>query len=86
MTSKAKWFAVRKPNTGEIIAISANQIVPPKFRGPTKMLYYIHQTPLSSCGLKGGLGTRLLSVLSLTTPVRHSGRVGGRVQVLNLGT
>ena len=43
--SKAKWFAVRKPSTGEIIATSANQIVPPKFRGPTKMLYYIHQTP-----------------------------------------
>ena len=46
--SKAKWFAVRKPSTGEIIAKSANQIVPPKFRGGTKMLYYIHQTPLSS--------------------------------------
>ena len=39
--SKAKWFAVRKPSTGEIIATSANLIVPPKFRGPTKMLYYI---------------------------------------------
>ena len=36
--SKAKWFAVRKPSTGEVIATSANQIVPPKFRGPTKML------------------------------------------------
>ena len=30
--SKAKWFAVRKPSTGEIIATSANQIVPPKFQ------------------------------------------------------
>jgi len=39
--SKDKWFVVRKPST-------ANQIVPPKFRGGTKMLYYIHQTPLSS--------------------------------------
>jgi len=29
--SKAKWFAVRKPSTGEIIGTSANQIVPPKF-------------------------------------------------------
>ena len=28
----AKWFAVRKPSTGEIIAKSANQIVPPEFR------------------------------------------------------
>jgi len=37
MTGKAKWFAVRK-----IIATSASQIVPPKFRGPTKMLYCIH--------------------------------------------
>ena len=54
--SKAKWFVVRKPNTGEIIATSANQIVPPKFLGPTKMLYYIHQTPLSSCSVEGGSG------------------------------
>ena len=45
----------------DIIAISANQIVPPKFRGPTKMLYYIHQTPLSYCSVEGGSGdeTRL---------------------------
>ena len=54
--SKAKWFAVRKPSTGEIIATSANQIVPLKFRGPTKMLYYIHQTLLSSCSVEGGSG------------------------------
>ena len=40
----------------EIIAISANQIVPPKFRGLTKMLYYIHQTPLSYCSVKEGSG------------------------------
>ena len=56
MMSKAKWFAVRKPSTGGIIATSANQIVPPKFRGPTKMLYYIHQTPLSFCSVEGGSG------------------------------
>ena len=54
--SKAKWFAVRNPSTGEIIAASANQIVPPKFCGPTKMLYYIHQTPLSYCSVEGGSG------------------------------
>ena len=40
----------------EIISISANQIVPPKFQGGTKMLYCIHQTPLSSCSVKGGSG------------------------------
>ena len=56
LMSKAKWFAVRKPSTGGIIATSANQIVPPKFRGPTKMLYYIHQTPLSFCSVEGGSG------------------------------
>ena len=55
MMSKAKWFAVRK-STREIIATSCNQIVPPKFHGPTKMLYYIHQTPLSSCSAEGGSG------------------------------
>ena len=42
--SKAKWFVVGKP-IGEIIATSANQIVPQKFRRGTKMLYY--------SGLKG---------------------------------
>ena len=54
--TKAKWFVARKPSTGEIIATSANQIVPPKFHGPTKMLYYIHQTPLSFCSIEGGSG------------------------------
>ena len=54
--SKAKWFAVRNPSTGEIIAKSANQIVPPKFRAGTKILYYIHQTPLSSWRVEGGSG------------------------------
>ena len=57
MMSKAKWFAVRKPSTGGIIATSANQIVPPKFRGPTKMLFTRPPFPLAV--LKGGLGTRL---------------------------
>ena len=69
MMSKAKWFAVRKPSTGEIIATSANQIVPTKFRGPTKMLYYIHQTPLVSCSVEGRSGdettSRQASVLAL---------------------
>ena len=32
LMSKAKWFVVRKPSTGEIIATSANQIVLSKFR------------------------------------------------------
>ena len=49
-------FVVRKPSTGEIIATSANQIVPLKFLGPTKMLYYIHQTPFPLAVLKGGGG------------------------------
>ena len=47
---------VRKPSSGEIIDTSANQIVPPKFRGPTKMLYYIHQTPFPIAVLKGVWG------------------------------
>ena len=46
----------KEASTGEIIAKSANQIVPPKFRGGTKMLYYIHQTPLSSWRVEGGSG------------------------------
>ena len=51
--SKAKRFAVRKP---KIIATSVNQIVPPNFRRTYKMLYYIHQTILSSCTVEGGSG------------------------------
>ena len=63
MMSKAKWFAVRKPSTGEIIAKSANQIVLPKFRGGTKILYYIHQTPLSSWRVEGGSGDETMWIL-----------------------
>ena len=62
MMSKAKWFAVRKPSTGEIIATSANQIVPLKFHGPTKILYYIHQTPLSSSSVEGGSGAETIQM------------------------
>ena len=53
---------VRQPSTGEIIATSANQIVPLKFRGPTKILYYIHQTPLSSCSVEVGSGAETRSL------------------------
>ena len=67
--SKAKWFAVRKPSTGGIIATSANQIVPPKFRGPTKMLYYIHQTPLSSSSVEGGSGDETTTGVATTNNI-----------------
>ena len=53
MMSKAKWFVVRKPSKDEIIATSANQIVPLKFHGPTK---FCHQTPLSSSSVEWGSG------------------------------
>ena len=56
---------VRKPGTGEIIAISANQIVLLKFLRGTNMLYYIHQTAFPLGGLKGGLGTRLVGVICI---------------------
>ena len=58
--SKAKCFAVRKPSKGEIIAISPNQIVLPKFCGGTKMMYYIHQTPLSSWSVEGRSGYKTI--------------------------
>ena len=57
--SKAKWFAVRKLSTGEIIAISANQIVSQKFRGGTKNVVLYSPDPFSSWSVDGGLGTRL---------------------------
>ena len=52
--SKAKWFVVRKPSTGEIIAISANQICATEipWRYKNVVLY-------SSWNVDGGLGTRL---------------------------
>ena len=43
-----------------------DQIVPPKFRGPTKMLYYIHQTPLSYCSVEGGSGEETSSSLTVS--------------------
>ena len=43
----------------EIIATSANQIVPPKFRGPTKCTIFT-RPPFPIAVLKGGLGTRLV--------------------------
>ena len=58
--SKAKWFAVRKPSTGEIIATSASQIVPSKFRGPTKMLYYGFLIDLVGFGLVQSNSTRAM--------------------------
>ena len=55
----------------EIIATSANQIVPPKFCGPTKMLYYIHQTPLFYCSVEGcvegGSGDKTTSEMAQMT-------------------
>ena len=63
--SKAKWFAVRKPSTGEIIAKSANQIVPPKFRGGAKVLYCIHQIPLSSWRIEGESGDETIPYSTL---------------------
>ena len=61
MMSKAKWFVVsgKEAQYSEIIGTYANQIVPWKFwkiLGGTKILYYIHQTPLSSLRFEGWSG------------------------------
>ena len=62
--SKTKWFTVRKPSTGEIIATSANQIVPPKFRLRYKnVALYSPDPPFLLEVLKGGLGTRLYTAM-----------------------
>ena len=62
MMSKAKWFAVRKPSTGEIIAKSANQIalVEIPWRYKNVVLYSPDPPFLLWIGGGGGLGTRLL--------------------------
>ena len=62
--SKAKWFAVRKPSTGEIIATSASQIVPSKFPWTYKNVVLCSPFPLGA--LKGDLGRRLPSYKFIT--------------------
>ena len=59
--SKAKWFAVRKPSTGEIIAISANQICATEIPWRYKNVVLYSPDPFSSWNVDGGLGTRLSS-------------------------
>ena len=55
--SEAKWSVVRKASTGKITANSVIQIVLPEIPSRyKKMLYYFHQTPLSSLTVEGGLG------------------------------
>ena len=56
MKSTAKWFVVMKPSTGEIIAISANQIVPPKFRQRSVNVVLYSPDPLSSWRVEGESG------------------------------
>ena len=67
MMSKAKWFAVRKPSTGEIIGTSANQIVPPKFRWTYKNFVLYSPDPLSSCSVEGESGAKTSVLLILIT-------------------
>ena len=50
---------VRKPSTDEIIATSANQIVPLKFVDLQKCCTIFPRPPFPLAVLKGGLGTRL---------------------------
>ena len=51
--SKAKWFVVRKPSTGELIAKSANQMVLPKI--PERYKNVVTR-PLSTWRVEGGSG------------------------------
>ena len=41
MMSKARWFVVRKLSTAEIIAKSANLIVPPNSRRYKNVVHYL---------------------------------------------
>ena len=64
LLNKAKWFAVRKPSTGEIIAMHISQSDCPAEIPWTYKNVVLHQTPLSSCSVEGGSGdeTSLLYV------------------------
>ena len=48
-----------------VIATSGNQIVLPKFLESTKILYYIHQIPLSSWRVEGGSGDKTTTLAAL---------------------
>ena len=55
--SKAKWFVARKPSTGEIIAKSADQIVPQKISLRYKNVVLYSESPdppFSSWRVEGG--------------------------------
>ena len=75
--SKAKWFGfvVRKPSTGEIIATSANQIVPPEILWTYKNVVPYSPdppAPFPLAVLKGTrLGTSLLILWILTLLFPH---------------
>ena len=58
--SKAKCFVARKPSTGEIIAISANQICATEIPWRYKNVVLYSPDPFSSWNVDGGLGTRLV--------------------------
>ena len=65
MMSKAKWFAVRKLSTSEIIATSASQIVLLKFPWTYKNVVLCSPFPLAA--LKGVLGGDYLPTSLLLT-------------------
>ena len=84
--STAKWFAVRNPSTGENNChISQSRLSRRNSADLQKCCTIFTRPPFPLAVLKGGLGTRLLSMLSLTTLVRHSGRVGGKSASIKLG-
>jgi len=68
--SKAEWFAVMTPSTGEMIATSANQIVPPNSVDLQKCCPQTPPppTPFPLAVLKGGLGTRLRKTMHTIPP------------------
>ena len=72
LMSKAKWFVVRKPSTGEIIATSANQICATEIPWRYKNVVLYSPDPFSSWNVDGGLGTRLLkSIITLCTKLHN---------------
>ena len=68
----------KEVSTGEIIATSANQIVPPEIPQRYKMLYYICQIPHSSWRVEGGSGYE--TTLPPIALVHMEWRLGNKIE------
>ena len=73
--SKGKWFVVRKPGTGEIIATSANHIVLRKFQRTNKNV--VLYSPDSVEGWSGDETKSKFAIHRVTCPLQFPVSIPG---------